>query len=276
MTMPDGGENILRDPSMLPEGRTFNLEGRTLVHLSAELQAARIREAALLRDMADLAQRQAMLAQEFEHRLINGLQLISSLLSLQSRAAASPDAAAQLNIAAQRVSALGRVHRRLHLLDHQDHVQFKPYLHHLCEDLSRLLCEETGDCTILVESAAVEIPTSFAIPLGFIVNELITNAVKYARGTIVVRFETSSAGHALSVADEGPGLPGGFKPSESKGLGMKIVTALVKQIGGALQVGAGGGRGTRMTVTFGGSASATAANGNGSGATPTNGNHNGT
>ena len=259
MTMADRGEGELRPDA--PMSPTINLEGRTLAQLSADLQAARAREAALLCDMQDLAQRQAMLAQEFEHRLINGLQLISSLLSLQSRAAASPDAAAQLDIAAQRVSALGRVHRRLHLLDHEDHVQFKPYLHHLCEDLARLLCEDTGDCTILVESAAVEIPTSFAIPLGFIVNELITNAVKYAKGTITVRFETSPAGHALSVTDEGPGLRPGFRPLDSKGLGMRIVTALVQQIGGALQVGPGvGGGGARMLVTFGGVVST--ANGN--------------
>jgi two-component system, sensor histidine kinase PdtaS len=247
------------DTSVLPDDRTLNTdERRALVQVSVELRAARSREAALLQEMADLAQRQVMLAHEFEHRLINGLQLISSLLSLQSRAAASPDAAGQLAIAAQRVSALGRVHRRLHLLDHQDHVEFKPYLQHLCEDLSRLLCEDAGDCAILVESATVEIPTSFAIPLGFIVNELITNAVKYAKGNITVRFGTSSAGHALSVTDEGPGLPPGFKPVDSKGLGMKIVLALVKQIGGALHVGPGdGGHGTRMVVTFGAPAAAT-------------------
>ena len=107
-----------------------------------ELQAALAREATLRREMSDLAQRQVVLAQEFEHRLINGLQVISSLLSLQSRAAKSSEAADQLTIAAARVAALGRVHRRLHLLDHQDRVELKRYLEHLCEDLSRLLCEE--------------------------------------------------------------------------------------------------------------------------------------
>lgn len=247
------GSATRAETSGLPDGGASNGdERRALVQLSVELRAARAREATLLQEMRDLAQRQVMLAQEFEHRLINGLQLISSLLSLQSRATASPDAAAQLAVAAQRVSALGRVHRRLHLLDHQDHVELKPYLHQLCEDLSKLLYEDSGDGAILVESAPVEIPTALAIPLGFIVNELITNAAKYAKGNITVRFETSSAGHVLSVTDEGAGLPPDFKPAASKGLGMTIVLALVKQIGGALQFGRGdGGRGTRMTVTFG-------------------------
>jgi two-component system, sensor histidine kinase PdtaS len=217
-----------------------------------ELQAALAREAALRREMGDLAQRQVMLAQEFEHRLINGLQIISSLLSLQSRAAKTTEAADQLAIAATRVAALGRVHRRLHLLDHQDRVEFKRYLENLCEDLSRLLCEESGDCAILVEGANDEIPTVFAIPLGFIVNELITNSVKYAKGNIIVRFETTAPGrHSLSVSDGGAGLPAGFDPDGGKGLGMKIIGALVKQIGGELHISTGDdGRGARFTVAF--------------------------
>jgi len=157
-----------------------------------------------------------------------------------------------LTIAAARVAALGRVHRQLHLLDHQDRVEFKRYLEHLCEDLSRLLCEESGDCAILVEGANAEILTMIAIPLGFIVNELITNSAKYAKGNITVRFETTAPGcHSLSVLDGGPGVPAHFDPGASKGLGMKIVQGLVKQIGGELHISAGdNGRGTRFTVAF--------------------------
>jgi two-component system, sensor histidine kinase PdtaS len=226
-----------------------------------ELQAALGREAALRREIGELAQRQVMLAQEFEHRLVNGLQLISSLLSLQSRNAKTSEAADQLAIAASRVAALGRVHRRLHLLDNQHHVEFKRYLENLCDDLSRLLCLESGDCAILVEGANAEIPTVFAIPLGFIVNELITNSAKYAKGNIIVRFETGAPGrHSLSVSDDGPGLPPGFDPVRSKGLGMRIVQALVKQVGGELQITEGDrGRGARFTVEFLSSAAATAA-----------------
>jgi two-component sensor histidine kinase len=96
-----------------------------------ELAAALLRERELLREKSALLQRQDMLAQEFEHRLLNSLQVIVSLLlSLQSRAATTVEAAAQLSIAAERVAACGRVHRRLHLLDHQKSVGFKPYLQH--------------------------------------------------------------------------------------------------------------------------------------------------
>jgi two-component sensor histidine kinase len=220
--------------------------------LAAELASALAREQVLLREKHEVAQRQIMLAQEFEHRLINGLQLIVSLLSLQSRTATTPEAADQLNVAARRVSALGRVHHRLHLLDHEDQVEFKEYLQNLCEDLSGLLFQESSGYAIVVEGAKVEIPSALAIPLGFIVNELITNSAKYAEGHITVRIEAMSpTDRSLSVMDNGPGLPDGFRPSDSKGLGMKIVLSLVEQIGGELQILPGdNGRGTRFTVKF--------------------------
>ena len=217
-----------------------------------QLQAALAREKVLLRERLELSQRQVMLAEEFEHRLINSLQLIVSLLSMQSRTAPTIEAAAQLTIAGRRVAALGRVHRRLHLLDHQDNVEFKQYLQHLCEDLSGLLFQEGTSHVIVVEGADCEIPTALGIPLGFIVNELITNSATYAKGNITVRIETTLPPcHAVSVVDDGPGLPAEFDPAQSKGLGMKIVLSLVKQIGGELHILPGeNGRGACFRVTF--------------------------
>jgi two-component sensor histidine kinase len=219
--------------------------------LAAELQTARVRADALLREKTDLLQRQEIRAQEFEHRLVNSVQIIVSLLSLQSRSA-PPEAAAQLTIAANRIVSFGRVHRGLHLIDHQKSVEFKQYLRHLCEDLSDLLFQGERACTIIVEGTTINIPAVFAIPLGFIVNELVTNSAKYAKSNITVRLETSpSIGHSISVLDNGPGLPAGFDPAASMGLGMKIVNSLVKQIGGELQIATGeNGRGARFTVAF--------------------------
>jgi two-component sensor histidine kinase len=219
--------------------------------LTSELQAARAREDAWLREKSDLLQRQDVLVQEFEHRLLNSLQIIGSLLSLQSRTA-SPEAAAQLTVAARRVASFGRVHSRLHLLDHQENVEFKQYLEHLCEDLSGLLFQGQTNCTIAVEASKIDIPTVFAIPLGFILTELVTNSAKYARSNVTVRLETApTGGHTLSVLDDGPGLPEGFDPAQSKGLGMKIIAKFVKQIGGELKIASGEhGHGTHFAVTF--------------------------
>jgi two-component sensor histidine kinase len=244
------GENRLRFPA-LRTGVIDTYEQTLIRSLTAELLAARKREADLLGEKRALSQRQIVLAQEFEHRLLNGLQLIVALLSLQSRKAKTPEAAAQLMIAAQRVTALGRVHRQLHCLDHRDTVEFKNYLRHLCEDLSSLLFQDRTGCAITVEGADCDIPTALGIPLGFIVTELVTNSAKYANGNVTVRLEKTSPCHSLSVLDDGPGLPPGFDPAKGAGLGMKIVLSLVKQIGGDLHIlDNDNSRGAHFRVTF--------------------------
>src|SRR6478752_10020134 len=189
-------ENVIQ----FPVRRAVKRDARRQTQYDAlinQLQAAHAREKVWLREKSDLLQRHVTLSQEFEHRLANSLQMIVSVLSLQSRTA-SPAAAAQLTVAANRIASFARVHRRLHVLDHQASVEFKQYLQQLCEDLSGLLLEGETDCTIIIEAAEIDIPTGFAIPLAFIVNELITNSAKYAKSNITVRLETTPIiGHSL-------------------------------------------------------------------------------
>jgi two-component system, sensor histidine kinase PdtaS len=230
-----------REPSFqFPNWQTVErniIDRRQYDALVAELQASLAREDALRGEKSDLLQRQGMLDQEFEHRIINGLQLIASLLSVQSRTVATLEARAQLNIAARRVIALGTVHHRLRPLDQPAQVEFKEFLVGLCADLSGLLFQNRADHAIVVEGTKVEIPASLASPLGRIANELITNSVKHASGDITVRLEKSApATYSLSVLDDGPGLPAGFEAAKSEGLGMKLVLWLVKQVGGDLQI----------------------------------------
>ncbi len=240
-------------PIALPHGLAFDRSSRKSYDVVvAELQAALAREQMYLHDRTKQTERQALLTQEFEHRLVNGLQLIVSLLSMQSRIATTPEAAEQLKIAARRVSALGRVHRRLHQLDYRENVNLTMYLRDLCADLSGLLGQEGSGHAATVEGESLEIPATMAIPLGFIVNELITNSAKYAEGHVTVRIEAlSPTERCLSVEDDGPGLPADFRPADTRGLGMKIVLALVEQIGGSLHIGPGeNGRRTRFSVRF--------------------------
>jgi two-component sensor histidine kinase len=218
----------------------------------AKLKRSAFRENALLRQKDDLIRQKDILSKESEHRLLNGLQLITSLLTIQSRAAKNTEAAAQLTIAASRVAAIGRVHRHLHALDHVESVEFKKYLENLCHDLSGMASNEDSERALVVDGIECRIPAVKGIPLGFIASELITNAIKYAKGKITVRLQTTPAkGYALSVCDDGSGLPEGFDLITSSGLGMKIISSLVSQIGGHLQIDKGGnGKGTRFSVLF--------------------------
>lgn len=227
--------SIARRAAEWPPGR--------IAAIAAELKDALAREAALLRERDAILQRQVIRTQEFEHRLANSLQLIVSLLSLQSRKTDSLEAAEQLMIAAERVGAFGRVHRQLHLLDVLDTVELKQYVVQLCQDISGMLFDGDAPHPVVVEGAQIEIPTALGVPLGFIVNELITNAAKHAKGRITVRLETSpELGHCLSVSDGGPGLPDGFHLDSSRQLGLRIVQSLVRQIDGRLRVGRGPGQ----------------------------------
>jgi two-component sensor histidine kinase len=228
------------------------LRARSNTSLTAALEASLARERASQQTNAVLLQSQRTLALEFDHRFLNGLQWITTLLTLQSRGAA-PEAGEQLAIAARRVAALASVHRRLHLLDNQRTAELGQFVRRLCEDLSELLFQDGGnDRIISVESTTIEMEAATAIPLGFIVTELVTNAAKHTRGNIIVRIgETPAASYSLSVTDDGPGMPPGFAPVRSKGLGMTIVLALVKQIGGTLKIMPGdNGRGTKFAIIF--------------------------
>jgi two-component sensor histidine kinase len=117
------------------------VQKKEIAALNVALKASLARESASRQANADLLERQHTLALEFEHRFANGLQWITSLLSLQTRTTSS-EAAEQLAIAARRVAAFGSVHRRLHLLDNQKTVEFSQYLHLLCKDLSGLLLQD--------------------------------------------------------------------------------------------------------------------------------------
>jgi two-component sensor histidine kinase len=220
--------------------------------LTAELQASLARENVLRADNRNLTQRHVMLAKEFEHRITNGLQLIASLLSSQSRIMPTREACIQLSTAARRVVALGTVHNRLHLLDQPANMELKAFLVGLCDDLSSLLLQNRPDHAIVVEGTTAEIPSSLAAALGLITNELITNSVKHTNGDITVRLEKSApAAYSLSVLDDGPGLPAGGEAATNKGFGVKLVLWLVEQIGGELQTNPRhDGHRARVTVTF--------------------------
>ena len=100
--------------------------------------------------------------------------------------------------------------------------------------------------------AELKISRVLAVPLGFIASELITNSIKYAKGKITVSLQTMPNGDcALSVSDDGPGLPEAFDPAATNGLGMKIIAALVRQIHGELNFAKGDhDQGTRFSVLF--------------------------
>src|SRR6185369_4760615 len=104
----------------------------------AKVQAALVREGALRRQRDELVEQLEILRSESDHRLLNGLQMIVSLLSLQSRLSTNVEVTSRLAEAANRVAMIERVHRHLHRFDGEPTVAFMQYLQVLCRDLSAL------------------------------------------------------------------------------------------------------------------------------------------
>src|SRR5262245_2856642 len=178
--------------------------------------------------------RHQVLLKEISHRVKNSLQIVSSMLHLQASIAEDEGLTAQLADASSRVSAVGRAYERLAYDGDVENIDLRTYLHAVCVDA----INASGNCKLHFESEdGIWLYADRAIPLALIVNELVTNAVKYAfpngdEGHIFVRLVRKDANTALvSVRDDGIGLAPDFDLSMSKGLGLRIVTALAKQLG---------------------------------------------
>ena len=234
--------------------RNGTMELERLRQIETDLSQSLARERLLVEQKDELIRHKDLLSRESDHRLMNGLQMVTSLLSMQSRVTQDKEAAAQLQIAANRIATIGSVHRSLHALDHVESVDLTSYLESLCKDIAGMLGGEGDGNSLSVEGMSLKVPSTTGIPLGFIVSELVTNSAKYGAGKITVRVEAADGrGYTLSVSDCGAGLPPGFDPAKSKGLGMRIIKSLVQQIGGELRFSAGdNNRGTRFTVAFAG------------------------
>ncbi len=186
-----------------------------------------------------------LLLEELAHRTKNDLQTVASLLSLQARA--QPETRAALEGAAVRVLTIAKLHNRLRADGHGGVVNIRDYLQDLCHDLSQTY-GELRPVVVRVDAEPAVLGTDVAGPLGLIVNELVTNAFKYAfpgtsGGTVAVSFRRSGAdGFALTVRDDGVGMTGA-----KEGMGSRLVRMLVQQMDGTLQR-ADGAPGTSTSV----------------------------
>jgi two-component sensor histidine kinase len=233
---------IDRHPRHAPERQIAQLKDlASIVMDQMELRLSARRAIADLSRMVDekeaALRRTELMAKEIDHRVMNNLQLVSSLLNMQSRGMGSSEAAEQLALASHRVTAIAQVHRHIYQSDGIDKASCKGYLERLCADLSSTLQSAESDAIVVV-SDDVELPTEQIVPLGLIVNELVTNSVKQGASRITISLiREAPEGYALTVTDDGTGLPADFDPASTPGFGMKMLSALAGQLGGELRFG---------------------------------------
>ena len=186
---------------------------------------------------------------EVNHRVNNSLQIVAGMLQLQGAGAASEDVRHELREAGNRIAAVARAHQRLYRGDAIEAIDLGEYLREVCRDIAA----SVPGCAIDVRAnAGVAIGTDRAVPAVLLVNELITNAVKYGypgrSAEVWVALGVAGDDATISVRDEGVGLPADFDLQTGR-LGLRLVRAFAQQLRGDLRV-LRHDPGTEFTLTF--------------------------
>ena len=187
----------------------------------------REKEALLAQNRALLDDKDLMM-QEVHHRVMNSLQLVRTILSMQARTMRNEDAKLQIEQAANRIMTVAAAHRRLYTGGSIAVTDAEPYLRGLLEDMTALLPDGADSRSLQLQTPSFSLAADDITPLGLIVVELVTNALKYGSGTVTVTISRDRNGLEITVSDEGHGFPADFDPSNGTGLGMRLVVALTK------------------------------------------------
>ncbi|MDK2892030.1 histidine kinase dimerization/phosphoacceptor domain -containing protein [Methanohalophilus sp.] len=189
---------------------------------------------------------------EIHHRIKNNLQVISTLLFLESEKFKDADVIDSFKNSRDRVRAMALVHEKLYQSDDMESIDFADYSKNLINYLSQSYVLSTSDVKIELDIEDAFLSVDTAVPLGIIINELVSNSLKYAfednKGQIKIKLNKSGSKYKLVVSDNGVGLPDDFNLENMDSLGLQLVYTLVEQIDGEINLDTTNG--TKYTITF--------------------------
>jgi two-component sensor histidine kinase len=188
-----------------------------------------------------LLQDKDMLMKEIHHRVKNNLMVISSLLNLQSRYIKDDEARGIFKESQTRAKSMALIHERLYRSMDLKSIDFADYIRSLARDLFDTYSTQRSRIQLQMDVEDVMVDVNNAVPLGLIINELVTNSLKYAfpddrDGIISINFHKKCDEYLLEVSDDGVGIPPRFDLENCESLGMLLVTSLTSQIQGELEM----------------------------------------
>jgi two-component sensor histidine kinase len=195
-----------------------------------------------------------VLLQEVHHRVKNNLQVISSMLNLQRRFVSDPGIVQVLEESQNRIATMSFIHESLYRATDFSSIGFSEYLQRLAGNLMTSYARRDCRVELHTELEPVFLNLDQAIPCGLIVNELLSNAMKYAfvgraAGAVTLRVGQEAGRVQIEVRDDGVGLPEGFDAKTHDSLGMYLVQALTEQLDGELEIGKGPGSSFLVSFT---------------------------
>lgn len=199
---------------------------------------------------ASLHEKEVLLG-EVHHRVKNNLQVIASLLGMQMKKSADPATTEALQVSLSRVRTISLIHEKLYARESAPAVELGGYLTEIAHDIFNLHNIYGARVSLQVEVEPVNANLDILMAMALVVNELLTNALKYAfvdgrGGTVAVTLRNNDDGLILAIADNGVGLPTGMTWENTTSLGLRLVNNLARQIGGVVEMS--GGDGTRITL----------------------------
>lgn len=194
-----------------------------------------------------------VLLKEIHHRVKNNLQVISSILNLQSSFVTDENTLGILQESRNRIRSMAIIHENLYRTEDFSSIKFDNYLKNLT---ANLIASYSVNRRIELDTnlEEVDLVLDQAIPCGLLTNELITNSLKYAwgederQGVIFIRLSQKDTTITLEIGDDGKGLPDEFEKMQSDTLGLQLVSTLAEQLDATLEVNSE--KGTHYTVTF--------------------------
>ena len=195
-----------------------------------------------------------ILLREIHHRVKNNLMVVSSVLNLQSETIRDRKAKDLLEDCRKRVQAMSLVHNRLYRSADLGRISISEYAGDLLSDISRSYGDLAGNIALVTDVGDMTFDIDTAIPLGLIMNELVSNAMKHAfpgetKGTITVKLHGEEGNLRLTIKDNGIGFPKDLDFTATESLGMQLVITLVEQLEGDIELIRD--HGTEFRVTFG-------------------------
>jgi PAS domain S-box-containing protein len=182
-----------------------------------------------------------LMMKEIHHRVKNNLMVIQSLLQLQSRYIKDKDTLNIFRESQNRAKSMALIHQRLYQSDDLKRIDFGEYARSLSIDLFRSNANSPELINLDIDVEKVMLDVNTAIPLGLILNELVTNSLKHAfpdgkSGKISIKFHPDGSKFNLTVSDNGAGIPDNLNDEKSDSLGLRLVNSLCEQIGADLNI----------------------------------------
>ncbi|MBF9251870.1 hypothetical protein I2I11_01040 [Pontibacter sp. 172403-2] len=180
------------------------------------------------------------LLQEIHHRVKNNLQIVISMLNLQARHVEDPLAQEVMRAIRGRVRSMSLLHERLYRHDDLGQIDLEDYFRSICDSLYASYGKDEQQVGLRLEVPPIKLDIDAAITLGLIINELISNTLKYAfpvgqKGLLHIQLKHNNNGHyTLTVSDNGRGLPEGFALRQKQSFGLQLVASLSKKLNGEI------------------------------------------